>query len=371
DWAACRALFVANAKHEDRRRHVLVSTDLDGWIADRQRWARAGVHQERRLVATVGDRVAIERIVATSGAPDGRSGMEYLSLMEVDESGRILAAVAFDPDDSRAAFAEAWARALAVDASAATLRPVSELALGLNDHDPVRVRAALADDLVVHDRRLAGLGLVRGADDYIESLAALWRLVPDDHIAVGFELARERYGVVRAGQSVGTLPEGGTYRRPIVIVSIVAGGRIPRVEFFAPGGGDAALARFAELRPDPLRIPPNAASRTDDRCLDSVVAGDWETFAATCAPSFVFEDRRRLVRVTGDRDMFMAAGKLAVSTRPRLARTVLATGGGPLGPPPPPRPSPACAGLGGGCWRRMAWTSLPVTSPRWTSNTSS
>src|SRR5262249_53825323 len=31
DWAALRALFVADAKHEDRRRHVLVSYDVDGW----------------------------------------------------------------------------------------------------------------------------------------------------------------------------------------------------------------------------------------------------------------------------------------------------------------------------------------------------
>src|SRR5262249_22838232 len=327
DWAALRALFVADAKHEDRRRHVLVSTDLDGWIADRQRWACAGVHQERRLVATVGDRVAIERIVATSGPPDGRSEMEYLSLMEVDESGRILAAVAFDPDDSRAAFAEAWARALAGDAAAATLRPVSELGLGLNDHDPVRVRGAFADDLVVHDHRLAGLGLIEGADAYLESIAALWRLAPDDHIEVGFDLARERHGVVRATKTFGTLPEGGTYERRIVIVSIVASDRITRMEFFEPEDVDAALARFAELRPDPLRIPPNAATRTDDRSLDAVVAGDWEAFAATCAPLLVFEDRRRLVRVTGDRDMFIAAGKLAVSTGPRLARTVLATAG--------------------------------------------
>src|SRR5262249_60787914 len=123
DWAALRALFVADAKHEDRRRHVLVSTDLDGWIADRQRWARAEVHQERRLVATVGDRVAIERIVATSGPPDGRSVVEYLSLMEVDESGQILAAVAFDADDMRAAPAESFTRALAVAAAPRARRP--------------------------------------------------------------------------------------------------------------------------------------------------------------------------------------------------------------------------------------------------------
>src|SRR5262249_9721362 len=229
DWAALRALFVADAKHEDRRRHVLVSTDLDGWIADRQRWARAGVHQERRLVRTVGDRVAIERIVGTSGPPDGRVEVEYLSLVEVDESGRILATVGFDPDDWRTAFTEFWTRALAVDGAAKTLRPFYEFAMGTIDHDPVRARAAFADDLVVHDHRLAGLGLLEGADAYLESLAALWTLSPDDHTEAWFELARERHGVVAAVKWVGTFPEGGPYERPTVVVYIVAGGLITRM----------------------------------------------------------------------------------------------------------------------------------------------
>src|SRR5262249_37022646 len=153
---------------------------------------------------------------------------------------------------------------------------------------------------------------IEGADAYLESIAALWRLAPDDHIEARFELARERYGRVAAGQSFGTLPEGGTYERPLVIVYIVAGGRITRMEMFEPEAVEAALARFAEVRPGPLRIPPNAATRTNDRGLGAVVAGDWEAVAATCAPSLVFEDRRRLVRVTGDRDIFIAAGKLAV-----------------------------------------------------------
>src|SRR5262249_19238767 len=135
-WAALRALCVADAKPEGRRRHVLVSYDVDGWIADRQRWAQAGVHQERRLVRTVGDRVAIERIVGTSGPPDGRVEVEYLSLVEVDESGRILATVGLDPDDWRTAFTEFWTRALAVHGAAASLRPFYEFAMGTIDHDP-------------------------------------------------------------------------------------------------------------------------------------------------------------------------------------------------------------------------------------------
>ncbi|MCI0346656.1 MAG: hypothetical protein L0221_14630, partial [Chloroflexi bacterium] len=163
DWAAFRALYVAEAKIEDRRRHVLVSHGVEELIADRQRWARSAFHQERRLVATAGDRVALERVLATLGPPDGRSEFEGLRLTEVDEDGRILSTVAFDLDDWRAANAEAFARALAVDAAAA-FRPIYEFALGLNDHDLARMRDALADDLVVHDHRRAGLGLVEGAD---------------------------------------------------------------------------------------------------------------------------------------------------------------------------------------------------------------
>jgi hypothetical protein len=198
DWAAMRALCAADATFEDRRRHVLISHGVDEWIADRQRWARSAVHQERRLVSTAGDRLALDRLLTTSEPPDGRSEFEYLRLTEVDECGRIVAAVAFDLDDWHAAHAEFGARVLAVDGAAATLRPVWEFLLGLNDHDLARVRAALADDLFFHDHRLAGLGTLEGADAYLESLAALWRLVPEHHGEVAFELARERYGVVLA-----------------------------------------------------------------------------------------------------------------------------------------------------------------------------
>src|SRR5262249_24029717 len=145
--------------------------------------------------------------------------------------------------------------------AAATLQPFYEFAMGTVDHDPVRARAAFADDLVVHDHRLAGLGLLEGADAYLESLAALWTLSPDDHTEAWFELARERHGAGAAGKWVGTFPEGGPYERPRVIVYIVAGGLITRMEVFEPEDVDAARARFEELRP---RTSPSVTSdRTD------------------------------------------------------------------------------------------------------------
>src|SRR5262249_61240665 len=103
-----------------------------------------------------------------------------------------------------------------------------------------------------------------------------------------------------------------------------------RVEVFDPEPAHPALSRFADLRPDPLRIPPNAATRADDRGLEAVVAGDWEAVAATCAPSLVFEDRRRLVRITGDSDMFIAncklgGGQAGGQRRPTAASATAAT----------------------------------------------
>ena len=75
----------------------------------------------------------------------------------------------------------------------------------------------------------------------------MWRLAPDDHVDVVLELTRARYGMVVAAKNVGTLADGGAYEQPTVIVGIVAGGRITRMEGFEPEDVDAALTRFAEL----------------------------------------------------------------------------------------------------------------------------
>jgi hypothetical protein len=53
-----------------------------------------------------------------------------------------------------------------------------------NGRDRDGVRARFADDVVVEDRRHAGLGRVEGADAYAEANAVLWDLAPDQK---GFE----------------------------------------------------------------------------------------------------------------------------------------------------------------------------------------
>jgi ketosteroid isomerase-like protein len=71
------------------------------------------------------------------------------------------------------------------------------------------------------------------------------------------------------------------------------------VELFEPEDADAALARFAGLRPDPLRIPPNAATRAIERARGVIRARDWEGCRALANADFTYEDRRKHAQVTG------------------------------------------------------------------------
>src|SRR2546426_4151029 len=134
----------------------------------------------------------------------------------------------------------------------------------------------------------------------------LLSLVPDTRIDATFELARAPYGAVSVGRIIGTFPEGGPFELDVVSVYVVQRGRITHWELFEIEDVDAALARFAELRPDPLRIPPNAATRNSDRCAAAHAASDLQTLEAQYAPSLVFDDRRG-IRLTGDRETLVAS----------------------------------------------------------------
>jgi ketosteroid isomerase-like protein len=113
----------------------------------------------------------------------------------------------------------------------------------------------------------------------------------------------------------------------MVPLLIVERGRITHFEMFEIDDVDTALARFAELRPDPLRIPPNAATRANERRRTALETRDWAALDALCAPDLVFEDRRRLVRTRGGRDMFLASGRHVGEAGTRIEITALAIAG--------------------------------------------
>jgi len=92
-----------------------------------------------------------------------------------------------------------------------------------------------------------------------------------------------------------------------VWLGLVRGSQITRGEFFEIDGLDAALACFEELRPDPLRIPPNAAARVRDRQARAFLARDWDAMRALAGADFVYEDRGKRALVRGDVETWIAS----------------------------------------------------------------
>jgi hypothetical protein len=180
------------------------------------------------------------------------------------------------------------------------MAPVLELIEGFNDHDRARMRSVLADDVVSHDHQLTGHGLVERADAYLDVGTGVWALARDAQLELLSVLALDRHGGVGISRTFGTLPEGGDFEIQNIDLVAVDRGRITRIENFESDALDAALARLAELRPDPLRIPPNAATRASGRLEEAFVRGDWGALRALAAPDFRFDDRGRRALVEGD-----------------------------------------------------------------------
>jgi ketosteroid isomerase-like protein len=220
-------------------------------MASMRERAERGARAEREVVGTAGDRVLIQRVLWSGGPADGRYEIDTLAVVEVDESGRAKAVIVFDPDDARAAQREAWARWAAIDPAAAQwVDLIGVVHEGFDGRDWERVRATLADDLVVEDHRRTGFGRIEGSDAYIDSVRVLWDLAPDQRLELGwFWPAIEPHGAVTTVRRCGTLPDGGAFEREYLWLCIATGGRISRSEMFEVEDLAKALARLADLRP--------------------------------------------------------------------------------------------------------------------------
>ena len=329
DWDAMRELCATGMIFEDRKRLALLSGDRELMVASARERARSGGRAEFRLVGTAGDRVAVGRVLWSGGPPDGRFEIEYLSLHEVDEAGLFAAMIFFDLDDARAAQREAWARWAAIDPAAAPWVALVGAAIeGFDAQDGKRLRALFADDVVVDDHRRTGFGRIEGADAYLQSLAVLWDLAPDQRMEIGwFWPAIERHGVITLLRRSGTLADGGGFESEHLWLSTATGGRITRLELFEIEDLERAKARLEELRPDPLRIPPNAVVRAYERWWEALRTGGENAVMALYAPSFVLDDRRALVQLSSDQEAEFGNVRFISEGGWTDTRTLLATAG--------------------------------------------
>ena len=234
---------------DDRGKRALVTGGVELWIESMKQFVGPGTGYERELVATFGERIALDRLAWAGETDDGiRWEADRLRLTEVDAEGRIRASINFDDDDRSAALAEAEARFVAGEAaSTGGQAPILAFHGAFGRHDWEAVRESLDPDAVIRDHRPLGLGVSTG-DEWLESLRVLADLAPDVDAQTFRILAWNRHGRVDVTRLGGTMPDGGgAFENILVAVNVTAGDRLQRCELFAVGDADQALARFEEL----------------------------------------------------------------------------------------------------------------------------
>src|SRR5262249_48637321 len=150
------------------------------------------------------------------------------------------------------------------------------------------------------------------ADEYVASLAALFEQSSDVTFEILYIVAAEKHGSLAVGRTFGTVTNGGgEFESLYARLGRYQGDQYVGLELFDLEDLDVARARLEALRPDPLRIPPNAATRASDRIQEAGQAQDWDALRAQCAPEVEFDDRRRGLRTSGDREMHLASMQYA------------------------------------------------------------
>ena len=231
---------------DDRRRGILVSGDREMLIANSRLVFSLGTRVVRTVLAALGDRLALEHIRWTGPTDAPAFEVEALSLTEVDAEGRIVAVIAFDPDDRRAAALEMLERYAHSGAAREFPAAWFDGLRAVNAHDVDRLGALLSDDFVLIDHRRTGLGHLN-AEGYVASLTVLIEESPDFTTETLYGVAANQHGGLLVARNFGAWRDGGAFEQVYARIGLMRGDRIVRVEMFELGELDRARARFAEL----------------------------------------------------------------------------------------------------------------------------
>ncbi|WP_369803293.1 BTAD domain-containing putative transcriptional regulator [Mycobacterium sp. E2699] len=293
DWVAMSELLTSDTSVDDHRRVVNaeIRRGRDVEIANMRAFADIGA---RRSVATVlatrGERLVLCR-TCVSGEDNqaGEFRIEMLVIVETSADKRILARVAYDPDDIDAAFAELDARYLAGEAAAHahTWSIVSAAYAAMNRHELF----ATTPDWANVDHRRPTIIEEGGLN---ASLLSLWKLVPDITFRIIAVHRLTDLGAVCTHTADGVSEDGFGAEWHGIEVMTVERDLINRCEIFDEADLDTAIARFDELSGSASRLK-NPASDAAERLLGCLATGDWDAMAKTLADNFSQDDRRRVV----------------------------------------------------------------------------
>jgi ketosteroid isomerase-like protein len=349
DWEAIAAQMPPDYRHVDRRGYAQMELDRDRHLESlRFRFEMPSSRIAIETLATRGHRLALTRQrFELAGGDVGPSESVSLIIVESDERGELIEGlVSFDPDEVDAAYAELDARYASGEAApfARTLELRRTFLRALEARDWDTLAGLHAPDLIVNDHRPLGWETLDGRA-LVESFKSLVDIAPDvrnraDHVTVS-----DRANLI-VFTWIGTR-EGGPFEITKISVGEIDGaGKYCSYDVYDLEQLDEARRRFdainaqttapdplaALARPnaataaDPLCIPANAATRANEHWIECVQTRDWNALRVLVAP-VVWEDRRRLIRTTGDCEMVVANAELMSRGKYQPARTLLATAG--------------------------------------------
>jgi tetratricopeptide (TPR) repeat protein len=367
DWERVEGHFASEFRVSDRRTMAHVEVDRTQHLASlRPMFEMTSCRFPSEVLAARGERLVLLRQRFEGSNRDvGPSDVEFLSIVESNErgDGRV-ALVMLDPDDLDAAYDELDARFAAGEAARhPAMEAVSRGIQAVAARDWEKLASLFTPNFVLDDHRILGWGTLHTGDEYIAAVRALVDLRPDVVMRINHVLALDDRAALLVSVAQGSESEG-AFEIPLVVVSQFApmpDGRIARWDVYdlddletaralylqlrtesparieSPTTGmlsdplavparPSATAAARYLRPDPLRIPPNAATRASAVLGQCYATEDWERMRALCAP-IVWEDRRRLARTIGDVDLVVENARIVASSQPRLSTTTLATAG--------------------------------------------
>ncbi|MGE2815788.1 BTAD domain-containing putative transcriptional regulator [Mycobacterium heidelbergense] len=317
DWDAMAQLLTEDTAVDDHRRVVNaeIRRGRDVEIANMRAFADIGVTTSTStVIATRGERLVLCRTcISSEDQQAGGFRIEMLIIVETSADKRILARVAYDPDDIDAAFEELDARYIAAEAAshAHTWSVIAGAFAAINRHE----LPELAPDWVDIDHRR---GAAFASGEMIAYIRDLFDNEPDFNSYITVVHRQGELGAVVTMTSHGTSQQGFQAEWREIGIFTFDGDLLNRCELFDEADLDAALARFEELRQQASRLE-NVASRMLERYQVCFSAPDWAAMAELLADDIVVEDRRRVVNagVRRGRDVHIADLRSAVEVGAR------------------------------------------------------
>ncbi|MEZ0350608.1 BTAD domain-containing putative transcriptional regulator [Mycobacterium sp. pR1184] len=289
NWSAVANALAADSLVEDRR-HVVNAGIWHGReeVVEKMKALAVdgGANTTLTVIATRGERLALSRFCSSNRElRHGEFGVELLSITEIDSDERILACVAFDPDNMDAAFAELDARYLAGEAAShsSTWSTIARIYAGFNTHElPPTTR-----NWVYADHRSL---VSTDTSDLPASTRAGWDLMP--HVGIYIEVVHQLddLGAVVTARNVSRTDIDAEWRT--VNIFTIDGSLMTRCELFDEADLDAALARLEELQ-TPTRRLDNMASPLVEHFQTHYAARDWHSMSEILAADISVDDRRR------------------------------------------------------------------------------